>query len=103
MLPHRSFISKYNVFGSKDFTISSDDWHYSYLPLGHWYERGVFISTLVYGGRIGFSHGNLAKITEDVCLLKPTIFCAVPKILNKIYDNIKFSLSKLEGNKKKLQ
>jgi long-chain acyl-CoA synthetase len=37
----------------------------------------------------GFSHGyfsgNPLKLLEDISVLKPTLFCSVPRILNRVY------------------
>lgn len=39
------------------------------------------------GGRVGFFNGNMKYISEDMKILKPTIIPAVPRLLNRIYDN----------------
>ena len=102
ILKHRSYMGKFKIIESKGFYINENDVHYSYLPLGHCYERGVFLSFLVFGWKIGFSNGNIAKILEDIALLKPTLFCAVPKIINKLYDGIRQKFENQKGLNKKL-
>ncbi|CAL5369942.1 unnamed protein product [Camellia sinensis] len=37
------------------------------------------------GGSIGFWRGDVKLLTEDIGELKPTIFCAVPRVLDRIY------------------
>ena len=42
----------------------------------------------LYGGKIGFFGGNVLKLTEDMRILKPTVFPSVPRLYNKIYGRI---------------
>ena len=73
------------------------------------FERQVVAWFLLNGGRIGFFRGmppalrlyllpsdltkcltlgDIKKLTEDIMLLKPTIFPSVPRLLNRIYDKV---------------
>jgi long-chain acyl-CoA synthetase len=38
--------------------------------------------------RCGFFAGNVLKLTEDMGVLKPTIFPSVPRLFNRIYGTI---------------
>jgi long-chain acyl-CoA synthetase len=40
------------------------------------------------GGKIGFYQGDIKKLTDDMKELKPTIFCTVPRLLNRIYAKV---------------
>lgn len=44
------------------------------------------------GGRIGYSTGSPLRIIEDMQVLKPNFFPAVPRLLNKIYQAIAANL-----------
>ena len=68
--------------------IEPTDVFLSYLPLAHLMGRLGNYALLVGGGAIGNFGGNLKKIVEDVQLLKPTIFAAVPRVINRVYDTI---------------
>ena len=60
-----------------------------YLPLAHVMGRA---SLYYYYGRavsVGIFGGDYSKIMEDVQILKPTSFAAVPRILMRLYDGIK--------------
>ncbi|KAG1896085.1 long-chain-fatty-acid-CoA ligase [Suillus fuscotomentosus] len=59
----------------------------SYLPLAHIYERVVELTTLAIGGCIGFSTGDNLRLLEDVQMLKPHFFPAVPCVLNRVYQS----------------
>ncbi|VDL91263.1 unnamed protein product, partial [Schistocephalus solidus] len=52
----------------------------------------VFI--LYIGAKVGFYSGNIMALREDMQVLKPTIFTAVPRILYRIYDALSDKVSK---------
>lgn len=60
----------------------------SFLPLAH--IMGRYIDTLcTYGGtRIGYFKGDINTLLDDIALLKPTFFPAVPRLLNRIYAKL---------------
>jgi long-chain acyl-CoA synthetase len=60
----------------------------SYLPMAHVYERIFLIFCVVRRGQIGIFNGDVLKLTEDLALLKPTIFASVPRLYNKFYQKI---------------
>ena len=64
------------------------DVHISYLPLPHLYERIFSQIMYLYGGRVGFFRGDVKLLLDDMQTLKPTIFPAVPRLLNRIYDKV---------------
>ena len=68
--------------------VRSDDVYLSFLPLPHIFERIVVNSLLARGAAVGFSRGDPLKIIEDVAALQPTIFCAVPRLYNRIHDKV---------------
>jgi long-chain acyl-CoA synthetase len=45
-------------------------------------EITVLLSFIFNKGKIGFYHGDMLKLKEDLGILKPTIFLSVPRILN---------------------
>lgn len=40
------------------------------------------------GGKIGFYQGDVKKLIDDMKELKPTIFCTVPRVLNRVYSKV---------------
>lgn len=62
--------------------------HISYLPLAHIYERVNMISCTHSGVAVGFYHGDVTELLDDIMSLKPTIFCSVPRLWNRIYDKV---------------
>ncbi|KAF0689349.1 Aste57867_19199 [Aphanomyces stellatus] len=69
-------------------TFTNESVHMSYLPLAHCIEHIVQCVMLRQGGAIGFYQGNTLKLTEDLALIRPTLFVTVPRLLNKIYDKV---------------
>ncbi|XP_057960478.1 long chain acyl-CoA synthetase 7, peroxisomal isoform X2 [Malania oleifera] len=65
------------------------DIHISYLPLAHIYERTNLILGVYYGGAVGFYQGDNLKLLDDIAALRPTTFCSVPRVYNRIYAGIK--------------
>jgi long-chain acyl-CoA synthetase len=65
-------------------------------------ERMVETSMLSVGGSIGFYHGNLLEIKDDIAALKPTIFVSVPRLWNKMCDGIKAKFAETTGCKRML-
>lgn len=61
----------------------------SYLPAAHIYERMVEQMMFWAGGRIGFFHGNVLELVDDLKTLKPTIFPSVPRLFNRFGGVIK--------------
>jgi long-chain acyl-CoA synthetase len=60
----------------------------SYLPMAHVYERIMVIFCVVRQGKIGIYNGDVLKLTEDLAILKPTVFASVPRLFNKFYQKI---------------
>lgn len=64
------------------------DVHVSYLPLAHIYERVTVLGLTHCGAAIGFYSGDVQDLLDDVLLLRPTIFCSVPRLWNRIHDRV---------------
>ena len=55
----------------------------SYLPLAHIYERLSEHAALWAGAAIGYFHGDILALVEDLKLLRPTVFSSVPRLYNR--------------------
>lgn len=69
----------------------------SFLPLAHIYERLNFLGAFMRGCSIGFFHGNILEILDDIQTLRPTLLAAVPRLLLRIENAIKASTIKAPG------
>jgi long-chain acyl-CoA synthetase len=87
MLTHKNLVAS-AAGSSASIDLIPSDVHISYLPLAHIYERMNVLVMLHFGVGIGFYQGDVLKLMEDIEVLKPTIFCSVPRLYNRIYDKI---------------
>lgn len=91
VLTHANLIA--NSAGCVRFVdFSHEDVHISYLPLAHIYERVNTISCTHGGAAIGFYSGDVTKLLDDIAALRPTVFCSVPRLWNRIYDKVRAQL-----------
>ncbi|XP_008239039.1 PREDICTED: long chain acyl-CoA synthetase 4 [Prunus mume] len=68
--------------------LSEKDVYLSFLPLAHIFDRVIEELFIWTGASIGFWRGDVKLLTEDIGELKPTIFCAVPRVLDRIYAGL---------------
>jgi len=98
MLTHRNFITVMVSGLEGVINVQSADLYLSFLPLAHIFERVVINGLLASGSGIAFYSGDLLKLVDDLKNLRPTIFCAVPRLLNRIRDKIlQVTLNALTG------
>ncbi|NWR61289.1 ACSL5 ligase, partial [Bucorvus abyssinicus] len=91
MLTHENVVANAAAFlraTENSVEITSSDITMSYLPLAHMFERVV--QTVIYscGAKVGFFQGDIKLLTDDMKILKPTLFPVVPRLLNRIYDKV---------------
>jgi len=68
--------------------IKPGDIIFSYLPLAHTFEQVATNIMFAYGCSIGIFQGDMKLLMDDMAMLKPTIFPTVPRLLNRMYDNV---------------
>ncbi|KAJ4954866.1 hypothetical protein NE237_011649 [Protea cynaroides] len=68
--------------------MAEDDVFMSYLPLAHIFDRVLEEMFIHHGASIGFWRGDVKLMIEDLGELKPTLFCAVPRVLDRIYSGL---------------
>ncbi|KAL0794079.1 hypothetical protein Bca101_065456 [Brassica carinata] len=73
--------------------LTSKDVYLSYLPLAHIFDRVIEELFIYEAASIGFWRGDVKILIEDIAALKPTIFCAVPRVLERIYNGLQQKLS----------
>ncbi|KAL5713917.1 long-chain-fatty-acid--CoA ligase [Ranunculus cassubicifolius] len=101
VLSHENLVS--NVAGT---TLSvrfyPSDIIISYLPLAHIYERSNQVMSAYFGVAVGFYQGDNLKLMDDMAALRPTIFCSVPRLYNRIYAGITNAVKTSGGLKERL-
>lgn len=71
----------------------------SFLPLAHIYQRLGEHGALATGAAIGYFHGNIAELVDDLKALRPTIFAGVPRLYNRFGAAIRESTLQAPGFK----
>jgi long-chain acyl-CoA synthetase len=100
MLSHRNILS--NVMASIPcFPPGEKMKAISFLPLNHIFERTVTYLYFFKGISVYYAE-SLDTIGDNLKEVKPNIFTTVPRLLEKMYDRIMKTGSKLTGIKKKL-
>ena len=89
VLTHENIIAGAAGLGSARTGLGTGDTFFSYLPLAHAYDLCAEFTMLAQGVRIGFFSGGARDIMSDIMELQPTILCAVPRVLNRIVEQIK--------------
>lgn len=100
MLSHKNLMS--NVMICRDIAPFRTSWRaLSFLPLNHVYER--FLNTLYLYQGISIYYAESFETIGDNCReIKPEIFVAVPRVLERVLDRISSAGEKLGGFKKKI-
>lgn len=93
MISHGNYISvlagiKYHDFGG----FHPDDSHVSFMPPSSYVKNSIYWLVRsrriysVYFSLCRFYNGDIMKFKDDMAFIKPTLFVAVPRILNRIVD-----------------
>jgi len=100
MLSHKNVAS--NAIASKErLPVDSNAKGVSFLPLCHIYER-MIIYLYTYTGVSLYFAESMETIGDDIRDVKPNVFTAVPRLLEKVYDKIVAKGAELTGVKKSL-
>jgi long-chain acyl-CoA synthetase len=102
MLSHKNIVT--NILnGVKSFPFEDDinGRSLSFLPLNHIFERIVCYIFIYTAHSIYFAE-SMESIGENLKEIKPTIFCTVPRLLEKVYEKIMAKGAELKGVKKQL-
>ncbi len=102
MLSHHNIVS--NVLNAKKsfpFEDKPAARALSFLPLNHIFERMISYIYITSGYSIYYAE-SLETIGDNLKEVKPTLFCTVPRLLEKTYERIMAKGAELKGIKKKL-
>jgi long-chain acyl-CoA synthetase len=97
MLSHRNLISNC-ITSSAILGSTPHDRALSFLPLCHIYERTV-VNLYIFSGTSVYYAENLDQIGQNLREVRPQIFSAVPRIIEKIYEKILARGEQLSGIK----
>ena len=71
----------------------------SYLPLAHIYQRMTEHGALFAGGAIGYYHGDILALVDDLKALRPNAFTSVPRLYNRFGGAIRAATVEQPGFK----
>jgi len=80
--------------------LTSNDVFLSFLPLAHIFDRVTEEMFLSFGGQIGYWRGDVKMLVDDIGSLRPTFFCGVPRIYDRIFAGVTDQVNKAGGLKK---
>ncbi|KAL4427692.1 hypothetical protein ABPG75_001781 [Micractinium tetrahymenae] len=92
----QNFVAKYNI------GLDDTDVFLSFLPLAHIFDRTAEELYLHLGASIGYWRGDIKGLMEDTGALRPTMFCGVPRVFDRIYAGVMQKVSEGSFVKKAL-
>ncbi|KAL1883068.1 hypothetical protein VTK73DRAFT_9994 [Phialemonium thermophilum] len=98
ILTHRNGVSGVMAARCNE-TLAPGDVHLSYLPLAHIYGRMIDQTALAAGARIGYFHGDITALVEDLKILRPSCLVSVPRLYNRINSAIQTATINAPGFK----
>ncbi len=100
MLSHNNILS--NVYACEDpIPADKDSRVLTFLPVCHVYERMLHYLYMYLGCSIYFAE-SLDTIGDNIREVKPDVFTAVPRLIEKVFDKIMAKGDELSGIKRKL-
>ncbi|KAL6963920.1 eukaryotic long-chain fatty acid CoA synthetase (LC-FACS) [Sarracenia purpurea var. burkii] len=72
---------------------TEEDIYFSFLPLAHIYDQIVETYCIYKGSSIGFFQGDPRYLIDDMLELKPTTFCGVPRVYDRLVTGIMDKIS----------
>lgn len=100
MLSHKNVMSNANA-SSKRLPTFDDARTITFLPVSHIYERMLHYLYMMNGMSIYYAE-SMETIGDNIREVKPHVFTAVPRLLEKVYDKIIDKGAALTGIKKAL-
>jgi long-chain acyl-CoA synthetase len=96
MLSHRNMLA--NAYsGMRSVALKPSDRLLSFLPLSHSFERTVgYYASLMSGSEVIFNR-SIELLAEDLVEVKPTVIISVPRIFERLHNQIYASLDKKSG------
>ncbi|HEY5956747.1 MAG TPA: long-chain fatty acid--CoA ligase [Polyangiaceae bacterium] len=91
MLSHRNITSN-ALAGASLFTIDSTDRSLSFLPWAHAFGQTVDLHLLLGAGVAVAINDDVSNLLPNLKLARPTILVAVPRVFNRIHDNVRKQL-----------
>ncbi|KAJ9542994.1 hypothetical protein OSB04_022701 [Centaurea solstitialis] len=79
-----------------------DDVYISFLPLAHILDRMIEEYFFRKGASVGFFHGDINALRDDMVELKPTFLAGVPRVLERIHEGVLKGLEEVNPRRRKI-
>ncbi|MCH2190498.1 MAG: long-chain fatty acid--CoA ligase [Gammaproteobacteria bacterium] len=101
MLSHKNMLS--NAYcGMRSVALKPTDRLLSFLPLSHTFERTVgYYSAMMAGSQVSFNR-SIAEMASDLKSVKPTVMISVPRIFERVNNQILSGLKKEKAIKQRM-
>jgi long-chain acyl-CoA synthetase len=100
MLSHKNILSNVESICSV-FSFKAGDKTLSFLPVSHIFERTIDYYFQYKGVSIYYAE-NLGTISDNLMEIQPTVFIAVPRVIERVYDKIIGKGKDLKGISKRI-
>ncbi|GMH58817.1 hypothetical protein TL16_g02692 [Triparma laevis f. inornata] len=99
LLSHANFVAVASACLETVVDLEQTDKHFSYLPLAHIFERTMHVALYKCGASVIFSSGDIRTLKNELAVAQPTIFIAVPRVLQKFHDGIMAKVKEADAMK----
>ncbi|KAL9168279.1 hypothetical protein ABFS82_04G005200 [Erythranthe guttata] len=79
-----------------------DDVYISFLPLAHILDRMIEEYFFHKGASVGYYHGDINELKDDLMELKPTFLAGVPRVFERIHEGVLKALEDLNWRRRKI-
>ncbi|XP_057782261.1 long chain acyl-CoA synthetase 1-like isoform X2 [Salvia miltiorrhiza] len=79
-----------------------DDVYISFLPLAHILDRMIEEYFFHKGASVGYYHGEINEIRDDLIELKPTFLAGVPRVFERIHEGVLKALDDLNWRRRRI-
>ncbi|GFZ19327.1 AMP-dependent synthetase and ligase family protein [Actinidia rufa] len=79
-----------------------DDVYISFLPLAHIFDRAIEEYFFHKGASIGYYHGDINGLSDDLMELKPTFLAGVPRVFERIHEGVIKAIEELNPRRRKI-
>ncbi|KAK6118128.1 hypothetical protein DH2020_048112 [Rehmannia glutinosa] len=79
-----------------------DDVYISFLPLAHILDRMIEEYFFHKGASVGYYHGDINEIKDDLAELKPTFLAGVPRVYERVHEGVLKALEDLNWRRRKI-
>ncbi|XP_071922604.1 long chain acyl-CoA synthetase 1-like [Coffea arabica] len=82
--------------------MTANDVYISFLPLAHILDRMIEEYFFHKGASVGYYHGDISEIQDDLMELKPTFLAGVPRVFERVHEGVLKALEELNPVRRKI-